>query len=95
MQSLRAKYANTQKLASGEQSGVAGASEQVLTDLARLNQEYERKHGFIFIVFATGKTAAEMLALLEVRMGNPRPLELKNAAAEQAKITRLRMEKLL
>lgn len=93
--SLRTKYANTQKLASVEQSSVAEASQDLLEELAFLNQEYERKNGFIFIVFATGKTAAEMLALLKGRIGNSRDTELKNAAAEQAKIFRLRLEKLL
>ncbi|MGZ3736611.1 MAG: 2-oxo-4-hydroxy-4-carboxy-5-ureidoimidazoline decarboxylase, partial [Bdellovibrionota bacterium] len=67
--SLKQKYASTKTVASGEQSGVGGASDQVLEDLAHLNQQYERKHGFIFIVFATGKSASEMLALLEARIG--------------------------
>jgi 2-oxo-4-hydroxy-4-carboxy-5-ureidoimidazoline decarboxylase len=93
--SLRAKYADTKATASGEQRGVDGAAEKTLRDLKHLNEVYEKKHGFIFIVFATGKSAAEMLAILESRIGNPRPLELKNAAAEQWKITKLRMEKLL
>lgn len=93
--SLKKKYAATAATAKGEQGGVQGAAEGTLESLARLNEEYERKYGFIFIVFATGKTAAQMLGILETRLRNTREVELRNAAAEQNKITKLRMEKLL
>ena len=69
---LRAKYANTKALASGEQSGVDSADEAVLQRLATANDEYFDKFGFIFIVCATGKTAKEMLDMLEVRLKNDR-----------------------
>lgn len=55
--SLRQKYAATKQLAAGEQSGVDDASDATLRELAALNQAYLAKFGFIFIVFATGKTA--------------------------------------
>ena len=48
----------------------------------------------MFLVCATGKTAAEMLALLRARLPNDPATELAIAAGEQAKITRLRLEKL-
>ncbi|WP_428304681.1 2-oxo-4-hydroxy-4-carboxy-5-ureidoimidazoline decarboxylase [Lacipirellula sp.] len=92
--SLRKKYAATKQLAAGEQSGVDAASEATLHELAGLNRDYAEKFGFIFIVFATGKTADEMLAILKSRINNSRDQELANAAAEQLKITRLRIEKL-
>jgi 2-oxo-4-hydroxy-4-carboxy-5-ureidoimidazoline decarboxylase len=92
--SLRRKYAATKATAAGEQSGVAGAADDVLSELARLNREYRDHFGFIFIVFATGKSAEEMLAILRRRIENSRAEELRNAAAEQLKITRLRLEKL-
>jgi 2-oxo-4-hydroxy-4-carboxy-5-ureidoimidazoline decarboxylase len=92
--SLRKKYAATKQLAAGEQSGVDAASEATLRELAGLNRAYAEKFGFIFIVFATGKTADEMLAILKSRIDNSRDQELANAAAEQLKITRLRIEKL-
>jgi OHCU decarboxylase len=63
--------------------------------LARLNREYEEKFGYIFIVCASGKTSEEMLAILRERLGNSPEEELRIAAAEQAKITRLRLGKLL
>lgn len=93
--SLRKKYADTKAMASGEQSGAANANEAVLTELAKLNHEYLAKFGFIFIVFATGKTAAQMLELLKARLPNSRTQEIANAAAEQLKITLLRIDKLL
>ncbi|HWN10614.1 MAG TPA: 2-oxo-4-hydroxy-4-carboxy-5-ureidoimidazoline decarboxylase [Pyrinomonadaceae bacterium] len=84
-----------QKWSAQEQSGVESSDEQVLNALAKLNRAYEEKFGFIFIVCATGKTSAEMLQLLRERLENPREVELRNAAAEQAKITELRLRKLI
>ena len=93
--SLREKYAATKGLASNEQSGVNVATDDVLQALADGNNEYDAKNGFIFIVFATGKSASEMLAILQARLPNDRATELKNAATEQSKITALRINKLL
>jgi len=93
--SLRARYAGTRQLAAGEQAGALEASEAVLAALAAGNRAYEARFGFIFIVCATGKSAAEMLALLERRLANSPIEELAIAAEEQRKITRLRLEKLL
>lgn len=93
--SLAKKFANTKTWAGNEQALVAEADMQVIRDLAAGNAEYEQKFGFIFIVFATGKTAAQMLALLRARLPNTREVELQNAAAEQHKITTLRLNKLL
>ena len=53
------------------------------------------RFGRIFLVCATGKSAEEMLQLLNTRMGNDPTTELRVAVGEQAKITRLRLEKLL
>lgn len=95
IRSLKAKYASTKTLASGEQSGVNSASEEVLQRLAQGNTAYEEKFGFIFIVCATGRSAAEMLALLEARLPNSRDQEIPIAAAEQIKITHIRLDKFL
>ena len=92
---LRARFGATRAWSQGEQAAVAAADEEVLDALARGNADYESRFGFIFIVCATGKSAREMLDLLRSRLGNPRELELKVAAGEQEKITRLRLEKLL
>lgn len=92
--SLKKKYANTKATASSEQSGVATAHDATLKRLAEANDEYFQKFGFIFIVFATGKSAAEMLELLEQRLPNDRATEIANASAEQMKITLLRLQRL-
>lgn len=92
---LREKYRNTEKLAGHEQSGVNKASENTLHLLAQGNQDYKDKFGFIFTVCATGKNAEEMLELLQNRLPNSREQELVNAAEEQRKITRIRLEKLI
>lgn len=93
--SLREKYASTKKWAEGEQKGASEASEDVLKKLAEYNQTYEDKFGYIFIVCATGKSAAEMLSILEDRLENDPKEELLIAADEQRKITEIRLEKLL
>ncbi len=93
--SLKAKYRNTKALAANEQSSVDSASDDVIHALAQGNQDYEDKFGFIFIVCATGKSAAEMAELLQRRLPNDRQTELHNAAEEQRKIFHLRLEKLL
>lgn len=81
--------------AAGEQSGTAGASGDTLRTLAARNADYERRFGHVFLICATGKSADEMLAQLEARMENDPSHELRVAAAEQLKITRLRLDKLL
>lgn len=91
---LRKKYAATASWAAGEQSGAAAATEETLLALRDGNVRYENKFGHIFVVCATGKSASEMLTLLEARMSHDPATELRVAAAEQAKITRLRLEKL-
>lgn len=92
---LRAKFAATQQWSQGEQASVAQADEATLDALAAGNAEYEKKNGFIFIVCATGLSAAEMLARLKARLPNTKEQELAAAAGEQAKITRIRLEKLI
>ena len=79
----------------GEQSGMNEADEAAREELARLNQVYAEKFGHIFIVCATGKTPAEMLALLRARLPNDAETEIRVAAEEQRRITRLRLQKLL
>lgn len=93
--SLHSKYANTKALAAGEQSSVTTADSDVIKALAQGNRDYLEKFGFIFIVCATGKSAAEMLALLQQRLSNNRLTELANAAEQQRNIFQLRLRKLL
>ena len=92
---LREKFASTSTWAEGEQAAVRQASQVALEALTAGNTEYEQKFGYIFIVCATGKSAEEMLALLQARLPNKPEDELKIAVGEQGKITRIRLEKLL
>jgi allantoicase len=78
-----------------EQAGARGAEAETLAALVAANRTYESRFDHIFIVCATGKSAGEMLALLQERLGNDPEAELRIAAEEQRKITQLRMEKLL
>jgi 2-oxo-4-hydroxy-4-carboxy-5-ureidoimidazoline decarboxylase len=84
----------TRDWAAEEQGRVADAGRDVVAALGAANRAYAARFGYIFIVCATGKSADEMLALLRARLGNDPETELGVAAAEQAKITRLRLEKL-
>ncbi len=95
VESLRAKFASTASWCENEQKGVSQATDDVLHQLSALNDDYFQKYGYIFIVCATGKTADQMLEILKSRMPNNRDEELKVAAGEQAKITKIRLEKLV
>lgn len=78
-----------------EQGQVATVGETVKTELAEANQAYEQKFRHIFIVCATGKSAAEILAILRRRMQNDGNTELREAAEAQRQITQLRLKKWL
>lgn len=95
IKSLEKKFANTKHWAGKEQSGVQNARLETLEALAKGNEEYEQKFGYIFIVCATGKSADEMLQILQKRLANTADLELKIAMGEQHKITNIRIAKLL
>ena len=79
----------------GEQAGMDAAEEQTRRALAEGNRAYEQRFGHIYLVCASGRTADELLAILEQRLQNAPEAEMIVAAEEQAKITRLRLEKLL
>ena len=95
LKSLEKKFASTKDWAGGEQAGVNTATQNTLMALADGNEAYLKKFGYIFIVCATGKTAEEMLALLNARLTNTADTEIKIAMGEQNKITHIRLEKLL
>ncbi len=76
-----------------EQQGIQNSQTAVLDRLRKANEQYLSKFGFIFICFASGKSGEQVLSILERRLQNERAVEIENAAREQAKITRLRIEK--
>src|SRR5688572_14348641 len=79
----------------GEQAGARGAAPETLARLAAGNRRYQERFGHVFLLCATGRGADEMLAALESRLDNDPDRELRVAAEEQAKITHLRLRKLL
>jgi 2-oxo-4-hydroxy-4-carboxy-5-ureidoimidazoline decarboxylase len=91
---LRARFPTTRAWSESEQAGVAQADDATLRDLQEANRIYRDRFGHIFIVCASGLTAREMLARLRARLPNDPGVEIRVAAAEQAKITDLRLEKL-
>lgn len=78
-----------------EQSRIMGAADEALTELADMNRRYEAKFGHVFLFAAAGRTAADVLASLRKRIGNDPATELRVAAEQQRKITRLRLESML
>ena len=78
----------------GEQAGARMASSGVHDQMALVNRAYEAKFGHIYIASAAGKSAEDLLSLARVRLSNDPETELKAAAEEQGKITRLRLNQL-
>jgi allantoicase len=81
--------------AGGEQAAASSASTGVKAALAAANVAYAERYGFIYLVCASGRGADELLADCQARLDHDRATEVRIAAEEQAKITRLRLRKLL
>jgi 2-oxo-4-hydroxy-4-carboxy-5-ureidoimidazoline decarboxylase len=92
--SIKDKFASTAGWAAAEQKGADNISEETSSALANGNKKYFEKFGYIFIVFATGKSANEMLDILQKRLLNSPEDEIKIAAAEQIRIAKNRLQKL-
>ena len=92
----KAKAATDTSLAmSAHEQSAAQLTEETQQQLAAANREYEAKFGRIFLVCASGKSAAEMLAILRARLPNDPVTELHEAAEQQRQITQLRLRKWL
>ena len=70
----------------------ADADPVILTELAYLNQVYEEKFGFLFVVFVDGRPKAEILEVLPGRLERTRDEELQTALSELVAIARNRWE---
>jgi allantoicase len=81
--------------ANREQAATSRADDAVLRAIAEANRRYEAAHGFTYIVYATGKSADEMLDIARERLANPRQVEITNAATEQRAITTTRLRRML
>jgi allantoicase len=82
-------------VANREQAAASDASWEVQAKLLALNEEYEDEFGFIYIVYATGKTAEEMLEIARDRLTNTRAREIEVAAEQQKAITETRLRRML
>jgi 2-oxo-4-hydroxy-4-carboxy-5-ureidoimidazoline decarboxylase len=78
-----------------EQARASTASDRVLAELAEGNELYERRFGFTYIVCASGKSAEDMLAILNRRLAGSREAELREAAEQQRQIMQIRLGKWL
>ena len=81
----------------GQRTGLSAASAEeqgtdtdpaVLSDLSYLNQVYEEKFGFRFVVFVAGRSNAEVLEVLRGRIANTREEELDTGCRELVAIAR-------
>jgi OHCU decarboxylase len=78
-----------------EQAGAADAGQETQAAITRGNADYEARFGHVFLISAAGRDADEILAALTDRLGNDPATELRVAAEEHRRITRLRIEKLM
>jgi 2-oxo-4-hydroxy-4-carboxy-5-ureidoimidazoline decarboxylase len=78
-----------------EQAGTASADAATRAELAAANAAYEQRFGHVYLVCATGRSAEELLTVCRSRLANSPAAERAVVLAELAKITRLRLAKLL
>lgn len=91
-----AKSATTKSLSwSAQEQSTADPDGFVREELAKANRAYEAKFGRIFLLCATGRSAPEMLQILNERLRNDAATELIEAAEQQRLITQLRLRKWL
>ncbi len=95
IESLKEKFAHTSGWAGNEQSKVEDAELETIEALAKANELYEGKFGYIFIVSASEKTADEILAIVNSRLNHNVEDEIYVAMNEQHKITVIRLAKLI
>lgn len=78
-----------------EQAAVQTAGSDVLTSLAEANRKYEAQFGHVYLVCATGRSAQELLGILDERLGNDPETERRVLRVELAKINRIRLNRML
>ncbi|MFD9428139.1 MULTISPECIES: 2-oxo-4-hydroxy-4-carboxy-5-ureidoimidazoline decarboxylase [unclassified Streptomyces] len=80
---------------SREQRGMAGASEELKTEMLELNLAYQERFGHVFLICATGATGEQMRDAVRTRIGNPPERERENVRTELGKINRIRLARLV
>lgn len=78
-----------------EQAGVAGAADDTRAALAEANRAYEERFGHVYLVCATGKSAEELLTILNTRLESDPATERGVVRTELGKINRIRLERML
>jgi 2-oxo-4-hydroxy-4-carboxy-5-ureidoimidazoline decarboxylase len=78
-----------------EQARLTGVEDDVRTAIARGNRDYEAKFGHIFLISAAGRGPQEILDNLRSRLDNDAATELREAAEQHRRITRIRLQQLL
>jgi 2-oxo-4-hydroxy-4-carboxy-5-ureidoimidazoline decarboxylase len=78
-----------------EQARVATADADVVAALETANADYELRFGHVYLVCASGRSAAELLDVCRARLDNDPVTEHGVVLNELAKINRLRLSKLL
>ncbi|GAA2788838.1 2-oxo-4-hydroxy-4-carboxy-5-ureidoimidazoline decarboxylase [Kitasatospora paracochleata] len=78
-----------------EQAGIQGADTALLDELHEANAAYEAKFGHVFLICATGRTAATMLASLRERYPHDAATEAEIVRGELRKINDIRINRLL
>ncbi|WP_328394628.1 2-oxo-4-hydroxy-4-carboxy-5-ureidoimidazoline decarboxylase [Streptomyces sp. NBC_00390] len=80
---------------SREQSGMAGASDALRTEMLELNLAYQEKFGHVFLICATGRTGEQMRDAVRERIGNSPEREREIVRTELGKINRIRLARLV
>jgi OHCU decarboxylase len=78
-----------------EQAAFGAAAADVQAAIASGNVDYEARFGHVFLISAEGRGADEILANLRARLTNDPDVEIRVAAEEHRRITRLRLQRLL
>ena len=79
-----------------EQSAAAQtADEATSAALIEVNRAYEERFGHVFLIFASGRTQAEILAAARERLGNDEPAERAIVTDQLRRIALLRLERVL
>jgi 2-oxo-4-hydroxy-4-carboxy-5-ureidoimidazoline decarboxylase len=77
-----------------EQAGLREASDEVRAALVQANRAYEQRFGYVFLIFATGRTDTDMLAAARARLGHSDDQEQAVVRTELGRIVDLRLERL-
>ncbi|MFJ8967686.1 2-oxo-4-hydroxy-4-carboxy-5-ureidoimidazoline decarboxylase [Streptomyces anulatus] len=80
---------------SREQRGMAGASEELKTEMLELNLAYQERFGHVFLICATGATGEQMRDAVKSRIGNSPEQEQEIVRTELGKINRIRLTRLV